>query len=286
MIQLTNKNYFTTANTAISSSKVKDFLKSKEMYYHRYVEGNLPSDDSPSIMMGRILDKIMWQMTMYHFYRTYKKSVRKKDNEEEFNKQKDIDSRRILTPAMYDAIEGMAKKILKAPFLEFYRDRKHKAFKQIILTHESEYEGIKFDVAGMLDRFTIAGDTGYIDDLKSSSSAKIKTPQAWYYHCLSYGYFIQLAVYKWLVQETYPELKNIVCRHIVIGTSRADLYPIRLYIIPNSLLVEPLKLFMETARAITIEEDWIDKLPDWNEAETLPEDLNGQPTLIEEEEEL
>ena len=149
MIQLTNKNYFTTANTAISSSKVKDFLKSKEMYYHRYVEGNLPSDDSPSIMMGRILDKIMWQMTMYHFYRTYKKSVRKKDNEEEFNKQKDIDSRRILTPAMYDAIEGMAKKILKAPFLEFYRDRKHKAFKQIILTHESEYEGIKFDVAGM-----------------------------------------------------------------------------------------------------------------------------------------
>lgn len=288
MIKLTSKNYFSIENTAISSTKCKDFLKSKEMYYHRYVEGNLPSDDSPSIMMGRILDKIMWQMTAYHFYRTYRKSVRKKDNAEEFEKQKGLADRRVLSPAMYDAIEGMAKKLLRAPFLEFYRDKKNKAFKQIILTQPAEYEGVKFDTCGMLDRFTISGDVGYISDLKTSSYAKMKNPKGWYYHCLNYGYFIQMSVYKWLVEQTYPELKEIKCNHIVIGTSRADLYPIKLYNIPSSLLVEPLKLFFQTAKSITIEEEWLDKLPDWSDMEDLPEDiiLNGSLTELSEDDEL
>ena len=252
------------------------------MYYRRHIEYSAPSLDSPSITIGRIIDKILEQMTLYHFKRSYSRGVLKKENPEEFERQKQMDKDKVLSKATYDAIWNIAEKALRSPFLEFYRDRKVKSEKQKICL--SSYEDS--NICGMLDRFSIYGNTGYICDYKTSAASGIKDATRWYFVCKQYGYFMQLAVYKWLIEQEYPELKNIVCRHIVFGTSKFDLYPIKLYIIPNSLLVEPLKLFFETVEAIKNEQDFIDPLPNWEDAEELPEDLelNQQPQYVTEEE--
>jgi hypothetical protein len=279
MIKLTKDNYFGPENTAITSSKARDFLKSRELYYKRYVERSISSDETPSIILGRIIDKILEQMGLHHFYRTYRRAVLKKDNPEEYAEQKDMDPSRILTKTMYDAAVNISQKAMRSPFLDFYRDRKNKNYKQLILTQPYKVDVIEFDVAGMLDRLTIVGSTAYVDDHKTSGSGKMKNPNSWAYTCQAFGYFMQLAVYQWLVKQVHPAVENVICRHIVYSTSRADCYPIRLYIIPNFLLVEPLKLFFQTAKAITIEENWTDDLPDWSDAETLPEDMDN--SLIE-----
>lgn len=286
MEKITDKNYHSPLNTAISTSKVKDFLKSKELYYRKHIEFSAPSLDSPSMKTGRIIDKILEQMTLHQFKRSYTTSVKKKDDKELFEKQKTMDQDKILSPANYEAIINIADKALRSPFLDFYRDRKNKTEKQKVCIQKVDSKFHDVDICGMLDRFTISGNIAYIDDYKTSAASGIKDPQRWYYVCLSYNYFMQMAVYKWLIEQEYPEIENVVCRHVVFGTSKFDMFPIKLFVIPNSLLVEPLKLFFETVVAIKEEKDWIDKLPSWEDAEELPEEelLSEGPQMISEEE--
>ena len=281
-LALNKDNYFLAENTALSSTKIKDFLRSKEMFYRRYVLGTEKVEQSPSILIGRLLDRIIEQMTMHYFNRSYKRAVKKKDNPTEYDLQKEWDPEKILSPAIYDAVVGMAEKMLRAPFLEFYQKRSYKKFKQIIL----QFPYKEIPICGMLDRLTIVGRTAYIDDLKTSSVGKMQTPESWYYHCLHFGYFIQLAVYKWLVEQTTSDIDEVICRHIVIGTSKFDAYPIKLYRIPNSLLEEPLQLFFKTAEAISVEKEWKDTLLDWDDIEEIPESLatSLQPQIVEDDE--
>ena len=286
MEKITDKNYHSPENTAISTSKVKTFLKSKELYYRRYIECSAPSLDSPGIKTGRIIDKILEQMTLHQFKRSYTVAVKKKDDKELFEKQKTMDREKILTPANYEAIVSIADRALRSPFLEFYRDRKNKTEKQKVCIQHLDSPNHDIDICGMLDRFTISGNTAYIDDYKTSAASGIKDPMRWYYVCKQYGYFMQMAVYKWLIEEEHPEIEKVVCRHVVFGTSKFDMYPIKLFVIPNSLLEAPLELFFETVVAIKEEQNWIDKLPSWEDAEELPEEelLSEGPQMITEEE--
>jgi len=292
MVELTRDNYHTTENKSISSTKVKDFLKSKELYYKRHIEGSIKSDDTTSITLGRIVDKVLEQGTLHFFHRTYQLKVLKKVDKDLFNKQKKIE-RRILPPAMYHAAIAICEKVLRSPFYKWYGDRKLKSMKQLILQQPYRFESksVKNDIrdtqdkkigittiakienvsiCGMLDRLTFDKDTAYIDDYKTSAMSQMKSSNSWVYLCYSYGYFIQMAVYRWLVQQQFPEMEHYVCRHIVLGTSAADLYPIKLFVIPDEYIDEAEKIFFETVEAITLEQEWIDPLPTWDNVETLP----------------
>ena len=273
MIKLTRQNYHTIENNLISSSKVRDFLKSKELYYRRHIEGSLSSDETNSITLGRIVDRVLYQGTTYHFYRTYRLKVLKKEDAEQFAKQKTLDDRRILTPVMYYQLIAICEKALRSPFYLAYKDKKVKSFKQLIL--QMPYEFINESIAtpgicGMLDRLTFNGNTAYIDDFKTSAMGNMRSAKGWVYNCYGSNYFVQMAVYRWLVQQIYPEFEHYVCRHIVLGTSKTDLYPIRLYVIPDTYIDEAEKIFFNAVRNIVLEQDWIDPLPAWEEAETLP----------------
>jgi hypothetical protein len=281
MIKLTKENYFSPQNTAISSTKVRDFLKSKELYYKRYVTKELPYDITPSITLGQLVDSVIERGSLEEFKKTYTVSVLKRDNAELFEKQKTMDPDKILTPDTYARVVAISDKILRSPFYNWYRNRSSQfqvPLQKHIVTKDSE-----FDICGMIDVLTIEPHTIYIDDLKTTNSSSIRSPMHWAYHVRDYAYDRQMAVYRALVKEMYPSAERIICRHFVVSTSKADMFPIKLYEFRSEQLDKPLEEFMQAAYAITKEQRWIDPLPSWDHTESIPDIENGQLIQVEED---
>lgn len=286
---LTKENYYSDENTAISNSKVKDFLKSKELFFNRHLAHSQQPDKSPSMLVGSLLDDIVNRGSMRYFLKHYQVKVLKKDNPELYEKQQHMalrDPDRILTDDIYAKVVKMGDKMIKAPFYKWYKKNKTvfqvpmwNSFENWALSKDADYEftpgGIIpiAHVCGMIDALTIdvKHSTIYVDDVKSTTTSKIRSPQAWYWHCLDMGYIRQLALYQWLVKQAYPEFDKIICRHVCISNERADMHPIRLFTIPQSLLDVALKEFFSTVILITQEEKFIDDLPSWDDALALPE---------------
>lgn len=263
-MKLTNKNYFSPSNTAISNSKVKDFLVGKEYYYHKHIKRDHPASDSEALKIGSILDKIAQQGTVTHFKRFYQVAVKKSENADRFTKQKTKNPDHILTNRQYDLILGMAEKMINSPW---YKSYGRNTQSQVALWDKFSDVGI----CGLLDWLTIDGDTAYIDDLKTAPNDAIFSTTSWFHQCKRFDYFRQMAVYKYLVHQSYPNVKKVVCRHAVIG--KDAYHPTRLFVIPDEFLEEPLKEFFSVATEITHTKDWIPRLPDWTQAQTLDIEL-------------
>jgi len=270
-MELTNENYHSRENTAISNSKANTYLKSKELYYKRYITGEQPFDETPSIQLGKIVDEVVEAGNLEYFKNVYHVSVKKKDDEHEFNRLKSIDPSNILSPDVYSKIESICDRIFRSPFFDFYRENDTKF--QVPIRVKRSKNKKEFEICGLLDALTIIGDTAYIDDLKTTNAGSIRTPQAWAYHCNDYGYFKQMALYRELVRIKYTQVKNIYCRHFVVSTAKSDNYPIELYTIPENLLKGLYTEFLNVAYQITVEAEWEDNLPDWSDAIEIPDVL-------------
>lgn len=267
-MKLTIDNYHTYENKAISNTKVNTFLLSKELYYMKYISGELPEEITQSMFLGKLVDKTIENGSIEWFKNNYFLAVRKKDDPKEFAKQKAMDPDFIVTPDIYKRVIRMTDRIFRSPFFKLYKEQK--AQFQVPLSMEKD----NIDICGMIDVLTIDKDTMYIDDLKTSRSSAMRNKIAWAYHCQDMGYLRQLAVYGALAQEIHPEIAKVVYRHFVIGSSKSENFPIKLFVIPNELIEGQMDEFMKIAKEITEEQDWIDKLPGWEDAEELPKVLS------------
>ena len=270
-MELTKDNYHSRENNAISNSKVVTYLKSKELYYKRYITGEAEFDITPSIQLGRIVDEVIEHGSLDYFKQNYYVQVKKRDNAELFAKLKSLDPDQILTKDLYSRIENICDRIFRSPFWKFYEENDAK-FQVPIKTKRSKNK-TEFEICGLVDVLTVIGDTAYIDDLKTTNANSIKTPMAWAYHCSDYGYFRQMAIYRELVRIKYTQVKKIFCRHFVVSTAKSDNFPIKLYTISDELLKGLYDGFLNTAYAITVEKDWEDDLPDWEDAIEVPDVL-------------
>lgn len=281
MIALTKENYFSPENTAISSSKVRDFLRSKELYYKRHISHELQPEETPSLLLGRLVDACIERGSFDWFKETYSVAVLKRDNAELFEYQK-ANPEFVISADTYARVIGMCDKIFRSPFFEFYNPIVNpgiKVYQQIPLWTAID----AYNICGMIDMLTIKNEDGkrvaYIDDLKTTNASSLRSAKHWAWHALDYGYHRQMACYRLLVQSAYPEVDEIVCRHFVIGTSKADNYPIQLYKFTDAMLDRGEKEFITVAHQISIEQEFIDKLPSWDDAVEIP-------NLVEEEEDL
>jgi len=264
MIKLTKDNYHTFENTAISNSKANTFLLSKELYYMKYVTGEWLHETTPAMFLGKIVDETIEKGSKW-FTGTYTVKVLKKDDADEFERQKTMDKNLILTQDIYTKVIRMTEKIMKAPFFQEYKGNVNAEFQAPL---EATVDGI--DICGLADIITFSKDTIYIDDLKTSQASSMRDAQKWAWHCDSMGYLRQMAVYGAIAKEMYPEFENIVYRHFVISSDKSKNFPLKLFILPNEMVDPKFEEFMEIARDIKNEEDWIDKLPAWSDAEILP----------------
>lgn len=287
MIQLTKETYFSPENTAISSTKVRDFLKSKELYYARYIARTLPFESTASVFIGKLVDDVIERGSLEHFKSTYQVAVLKRDDPDVFAAQKTMDPQYIISPDTYTRVIAMCDKILRSPFYQSYNPLINSGIKvEWQKPLWATVEGV--DICGLLDvlsfQYVDNKLTAFIDDLKTTNSSSIRSAKTWAWHVQDYGYHRQMACYRLLVASAFPEVEHIECRHFVVGTSKADCYPLRLFRFPDSLLAKGEREFIETAKAISVEQDFIDPLPSWDEAEEIPELNGGELEIIGDDE--
>lgn len=264
MTTLTKESYHTIGNNALSNTKVSTYLKSKELYYLKYVSYEIEDTLTPSMRLGKLVDETVEAGSVSYFKDKYSMAVLKKDDPRTFEILKLVDPELVIPADIYQRVVRISDKILRSPFFKSYdKDTK---FQVPILSHKGE-----FDICGLLDVLTIKDGVAYIDDLKTCTSGAIRDARSWAYHCKNYGYFSQMAVYSALVKENYTDVKEVICRHFAISTSKSDNFPIKLFTVPENLMVGEYDKFIKTCVKISQEQDWIDKLPDWNEAEEIPD---------------
>ena len=267
---INHENYFTDENFYISNSKVSDFLKSKEYFLKKHISDEIPNPSSIPMKIGSMVDALLCGEEI-----PYSIKVLKREDPEEYQRQSDLPEDRIVTQAQFDEAQARVKAITREPFFEEYAkdNRVDRTEFQTILLGHIPY-GIKpnrekIPICGMADAITRRRRKAvYIDDFKSTSPMKVVNPKTWYWVCHDMGYFRQLAVYKYLFEQTRERLdkRPIICRHIVVTKLQENLYKVHLFVIPNELLIEPWKQFERTVKAIWEEKDWKDEPVEWKSA--------------------
>lgn len=276
-MKLTKQNYFTKKNTYITNSKVGDFLKSKELYKKKHIDRTYQQSKTPSMQLGSMVDEYISTGKPESILKKFQVKVKKKDSPQLYDRQQEMDQDCLVSQDLYDKAVAMGNRVVDSNI--YYWLKFHKAKFQVPLT--AEYSGVP--VAGLLDALAIVGDTAYIIDFKTANSASIRSSNSWYWHCKDFGYFRQMAHYGELVLQNYPEVKNLIFRHIVISNNEEENYPVKIFELdPESLnFAGELDVFENTAIAISKEILWLDTVPPFNEVIKLTnpyEDNSGRTT--------
>ena len=210
MPKLTKRNYFSLSNQYISNSKISDYIKSPHYFYRKHVIGDIEKPMTDALILGSATD--YWLM----------------NGEEKFKKQYYLTSRRSksaddyefqLNKTMYDQVEDMCRKVLSQTALKELRGYTKQKVLQFDLPSAKQFPGI----AGIPDYFKVNGDHATIVDLKTAANAE--NPVKYHYHCLDYGYYRQVGLYKLLVSENFGvPIDNIDFYHIVIEKDPDKIY--------------------------------------------------------------
>lgn len=276
---LTHDNYYTAENVCISNSKISDFLLSKEYFYRRHITHELTSDDTVPIKIGKMVDAIVCGNPV-----PYEVKVLKRDNPELFERQKEMPDTAFVTESQWNEAQGRAQAITKEPFYQWYLE--NKAEFQVIMQGAlivGDDNPKDIPICGQADVITVVGDTVYIDDFKSVSPMKIKTPQHWYWTCEDMGYFRQMGNYAWMTAMKHPG-KKVVCRHVCVTKLRDEVWRVYLFNIPHERVAQGFKEFEKGLELLVATTNFIDEPITWDQAYDLTP--GKQEMLIVEEGEL
>jgi len=265
--KLTPKTYFSKKNTALSNSKINDFLKSKNYFYRKHILHTVTRKNTPNMKIGSTVDAIVSGTTP-----EYTCKVLKRDNPELFEEQKGMDPDFFITESQMEEALAHAQNIMKTPAYKWYK--KNKAKFQVVLQGEYTTEsGNVLPLCGMADVIvsSIKG-TVYIDDFKVVSYMKLTTPDKWKFNCYDFGYFRQLAFYAYLYKQSTKDQRNIVCRHMVSTKVDEDLYKVYLFTIGDDILeqaFEEIEQSLEKIDKVIESNDWDDDPVLWDTAHAI-----------------
>ena len=254
MVPLTYANYHTPANTAITNSKVGDFLRSKEFYRAKHVDRTVPDSASPSMVLGSIVDCIFSGFALGDYF------TRDKENAGGLGLQ-------YVQPAVWSKGIEIGEFLTQQAFFRWYDDKACDV--QVPMWREIEKGGRRADIACLPDRLTYSKGVVYIDDLKTTRNSDIETPERWYWKCVRSGYFRQFAAMMLCAAQKFPEATDVVFRHVAVGTTKEGTWPVRLFTIPVALVASAANEFVDTALAIVSETEWRDPPVDWPAAVDL-----------------
>ena len=206
-MKLTEKNYFTKDNKYLSNSKITSFLRDTETFEKLYIKYTEVFETTPSIEVGKAVD-IYLTDSADAFKKLYTKAVLKKDDPELFEENKTTD-KTVLTKATYDKVMTMAKYVKRTKAYKELKEYKTQEILSMDIKKHKRFKGL----CGIPDFFEIKGDTCTIVDLKTSN---VITDKKYFYHCIDYGYFSQLAMYSILIMNKYPKVRKFNYRHLVV----------------------------------------------------------------------
>lgn len=257
-MKLTEKTYHSIKNRYITNSRIGDFLECKKRFHDKHVSGIYVADPTGPMILGSAVDSIVTGSMAKFNKLFYTADLRKKDEFEQPGKTR-------LTKQAYEDAINIANKLLSQSAIKELK--KHRS--QVILTHDTKI-GDHFDgYAAMLDwlGFDPSGETAYITDLKTGG---LPTAKQWYYKCIDFGYFRQAGMFALLVKFNFPNVKNIIFRHICVEKDSDAIYNCYTYIIDSYTVdVEMNKILSIYTPMIAAEKEFSANDAKWNEAVTV-----------------
>lgn len=246
-MRLTKRNYFSKTNNYLSASKIKDFQRDKNYFFHKYILKDLPYEKKGEpLIIGSAVDE--WLTQGEDKFRDKYTLVSRRDTNDEFQ----------LNPTQYKKVEDICKKVSS---ISAYKQLK--GFKRQVILQFEEPIGEHFEgCCGMIDFLKVRGDWAGIVDLKTSNNVN---PDKWFWTCEQYKYFQQLAMYGHLVMKNNPAVKHINYRHLVVDTSD-DLYPVYAFEIDFDYMNRAIIDLKDEIEDIKNEKKFLPKDADWTNA--------------------
>ena len=253
MIKITKDNYHSADNKFLSSSKMRDYDKSPEYFYNKHILRTIPSLQTEAIIRGSLVDVLL--------------TGSKSEMEKRFRV---VERRNLKNPpigyleinqSQYDEAEKIASKIKKTPAWKELKGHERQA---ILFCDKpvGRFPGF----GGMLDFLYVNRDIAIITDLKTSS---VIEPKKYYYHALDLNYDMQLAVYEDLVRYNFPEVKEDICRHLVVETDKDEIYKVQTFQFHDSLIEMGRVKYKEILKKIAKEKTYKDEPASFSKAVVL-----------------
>ena len=258
-MKLTSKNYYTTKNNYLTSSKLKDYLKDPYYFYQKHITHEITEIlDTPSVRIGQAADCYLTRGASV-FNNTFQQKVTKKENPDLFEYQKTVPDN-LLTQAEYERAIGIIDAVKSTTL---YKDIKKNFKAQQILQHDMPL-GLLKGIAGMLDWLRIDGERAMIIDLKTTSDASEKKFR---YQMLDLNYYLQQAVYQMLVHLNYPEIKE--CKSYILAVeNNGPVYGMNIFEIDQAVIDLEKSFVSSLIQKITLEE-FKPKNLTWNDVKTI-----------------
>ncbi len=251
-MKLNKKNYFTVENKYISNSKIGDWFKDINYFYKKHVLGTITQKQTDAMLIGSAVD--VWLTEGANIFHSKYKAVTRR------NLKNPPEGVTELTMSVYKNVEALCKRVQK---LSIYKElQKFKT--QEILQMDMDL-GLFKGICGIPDWFLIDGDTAIIVDLKT---AKDINKRKYFWHCIDYGYFRQQAMYQMLIQHNYPEVKECISYHLVVGKDYQTL-PVALYQLDQKMVDEETTNIKLNLIDIKTEKEFKQKDISFSEYETL-----------------
>ncbi len=267
LIVLTPDNYFTPYNTAISNSKVSDFLLSKEYYFKKNIERSIQFKRSTPMKIGSIVDAMFSGLEI-----PYSVSCLKREDPDLFEFQKSLDPDSFVSALVMKEAHDRYESIIKEPFMVEFASMDVRF--QVILQGNIFCDTTKriIPICGALDMLVYDKEKNeyHILDLKCTSKMKCETKEKWSWTMHSMGYFRQLAVYLQLLAGSLKEPpNNIFLHHIVSYKENDSCYKVKLFTIDPKMLQPYWTEFSEAVKQIAAESRWVDDPVTWDKSEVI-----------------
>lgn len=278
-MKLTASNYYTSKNKYLTNSGCSLFDRDKEAFYKRYILGEKEKCNSTALTVGKAFDLLITG-SEEDFNNCYELKTLKKDNPELFLEQKTT-QKKLLNNTEYNDILGMynsLKLVDKGVLLEELQSMDS----QTILQQDSKISKQFVGLAGIPDFVRIENNTCYLYDLKTTrpfsppKSYSITEEESlqtqYFFKCLNYGYFRQLAMYRMLLKLKYPNITEFVMKHIVCEKANGLNYPVHVFNFSNELIDVHLQKLKLIVSQIRVEKDY---RPNPTRERFTPTDINN-----------
>lgn len=270
---ITELNYFTPNNKALTNSKVGDWEKCPNYFYRKHILGIIEKLSTKAFTVGDATDNLLTEINKTKDYAVCEHSGVTKAGKEERARHKEL-GRIILTKADYELIMNLAIAVQETDFYKQLIARGYK-MQEIIQMDLDGGEHFQF-LAGKPDFYLIEDDVCTIVDLKTTTDLD---ETKYFYTCLKYGYFRQLAIYSHVLKHNNPQIKEFRFKHLAVAKIK-DIYPVQVFTLANSRVEQEWQGVKATIMQIAAEKEFKKYNPSFDNAILIGE---SQETYWEED---
>lgn len=239
---LTKENYFSLNNGYLTNSKIGDFLKCPEYFYKKHITGEIGRTETSALKIGKGVDELLTQDQINTAF-FVKGDMRTKVGKEEAE-EKEKEGYTLLTKAEYESMMALAIAVERTDAYKQLKD----FTRQEILSVEMELGELFHGIAGIPDfyKYDSVLKKCIIVDLKTSNEIEQKP---YYYHCINFGYFRQMAMYSILLKAKFPDIIDFEYYHLVVDKTK-DINHVKTFQLINNEVEDEIKYLKDCFRAV------------------------------------